>query len=82
VTEIEWSLGDDRLTGLKRWVLPDGRRSVSELVSIEYLPSVDAQVFSLDLPADVRWISLQEASDELLALGTSPQRRWVFDGGV
>ena len=68
-TEITWSLGDDRLTGLKRWVLHDGRRLVSELVSIEYLPAVDARVFDVDLPADVRWVALRQAPDELLAMG-------------
>jgi hypothetical protein len=55
---------------------------VAELVSIEYLPAADPQVFAVDLPADVRWISLQEAPDELLALGPRDVARRFLQAAI
>jgi hypothetical protein len=81
-TEITWALGTNRLTGLRRWVLQDGRHLVSELVSIDYLPAADPAVFALDLPAGVRWVSLAEAPDELAALGPRDVARRFFQAAI
>lgn len=68
-TEITWDLATHRLISLRRWVLQDGRHMVSETLSVEYLPRADREMFTVNLPETVRWVSLREATAELAALG-------------
>jgi hypothetical protein len=82
-TEVEWDLKTRRLTGLKRWVYVDGeRRLFSELVSIEYLPSLDDRFFELELADDVRWGGVKKAPIELATLGPKEVARTVFDAAL
>ena len=79
-TEIEWDSETKLLTGLKRWVLVDGeRRLFSEVVSVEYLQSIDDAVFALKLPEDVRWGGVPEGPLELLELGPREVAQRLFD---
>jgi hypothetical protein len=79
-TEIEWDLKTNLLLGLKRWVYDDGeRRLFSELVSIEYLDTLSAETFKLELPEDVRWGGVKLASIELLDLGPREVADELFD---
>ena len=76
-TEIEWDLKTNLLVGLKRWVYHDGqRRLYSEVVSIDYLDTLSAETFKLELPNEVRWGGVKLASIDLLDLGP----REVADG--
>jgi hypothetical protein len=69
-TEVEWDLKTRLLTGLKRWVDDQGaRRLFSELVSIEYLPSIDDSVFRFELPSDARWGGVRETPSKPPAVG-------------
>jgi hypothetical protein len=68
--EVEWNTDTHLLTGLRRWVYHEGQRVLfSELESIDYLESVDDEIFRLDLPGDVRWGGVKDAPIEVLALG-------------
>jgi hypothetical protein len=79
-TEIEWDLKSHLLLGLRRWIYDGGeRRLFSELVSIDYLPSIEEGVFEIDLPEDVRWGGVKEAPLELLDLGPREMARELFD---
>jgi len=78
-TEVEWDLKTERLTGLKRWVYVDGeRRLFSELVVIDYLPSLDDRIFELDVPDDVRWGGVKKAPIELATLGPREVAKTLF----
>jgi len=69
-TEVVWDLATRRLAGLRRWVLEEGGKKLfAELVSIEYLPLLEEGIFTLDLPPDVTWAGVKEASTELALLG-------------
>lgn len=81
-TELTWTLGTNRLTGLRRWVLEDGRHLVAETVTIEYLDAADDAMFRLDLPADVRWVTLREAPEALAALGPREVARRFFEAAI
>jgi hypothetical protein len=74
-TEITWSPGTRRLTGLRRWVLERGRHLVAETVAIEYLDAADADLFRIDMPSEVRWVSLRQAPETLAAMGAGEVAR-------
>ena len=79
-TEIEWDLKTNLLLGLERWVYHDGeRRLFSELVSIDYLEELPAETFKLDLPSEVRWGGVKDASIELLDLGPREAADELFE---
>lgn len=64
-TEITWGPPDGRLTSLRRWVRVSGRRlAYLETSLVEYLPSIEEEVFHLDLPEDVRWVGLAPLSQD------------------
>jgi hypothetical protein len=82
-TEVEWDPETNLLTGLRRWVLVDGeRRLFSEVVSIEYLPSIGDEVFELELPEGVRWGGVKQGSAELLELGPREVARRFFEAAL
>ncbi len=81
-TELTWTLGNNRLTGLRRWVLEGGRHLVAETVTIEYLDAADDAMFRLDLPADVRWVTLREAPEALAELGPRDVARRFFEAAI
>ena len=78
--EVTWDLATRRLTGFRRWVLPEAgeRLLFSELISVEYLPDLEEALFHLDLPEDVRWSGLAEAPAGLPGLGPreTAERFW------
>ena len=79
-TEIEWDLKTNLLVGLKRWVYHDGRRRLySEVVSIDYLDTLSAETFKLELPNEVRWGGVKLASIDLLDLGPREVADGLFD---
>jgi len=79
-TEVEWDTDTHLLTGLKRWVYHEGQRVLfSEIETIEYVESVDDTIFDLDLPEDVRWGGVKEASVDLLALGPREAALRLFE---
>lgn len=80
-TEIEWDLESNRLIDLRRFVLVDGeRRLFSQLVTIDYRPAIDDDVFSLHLPENVRWGGVRPASSpELLELGPREVAQRFFE---
>jgi len=82
-TEIAWDLETKLLTELRRWVFVDGeRRLFSEIVSVEYLPSIEDAVFDLELPDDVRWGGVPEAPVAMLELGPREVARRLFDAAL
>lgn len=82
-TEVEWDAETSLLTGLERWVLVNGeRRLFSEVVSIDYLPSIDDAVFELELPEDVRRGGVKRASIELIELGPREVARRLFEAAL
>ena len=82
-TEVAWDLETSLLTELRRWVFVDGeRRLFSELVSVEYLPSIDDAVFDVDLPDTVRWGGVPEAPVTMLELGPREVARRLFDAAL
>ncbi len=83
--EVRWSTADKRLTGYKQWVYDHGNKILySDLVSIEYLPTLGDETFQVALPSDVRWTQLAEAASDLNALGPrqAAERFWraAIDG--
>jgi hypothetical protein len=82
-TEVEWDLGTLLLTGLRRWVFDNGdKRLFSELVSVEYLPTIDEAVFRLEIPADVRWGGEKEAPPGMAATGPRELARLFFEAAI
>jgi hypothetical protein len=82
-TEVVWDLDSNLLTDLRRWVLIDGeRRLFSEVVSIDYLDSVDDDVFSLQLPENVKWGGVREAPVAILELGPREVAQRFFDAAL
>jgi hypothetical protein len=81
-TEITWKPASHRLTGLRRWVFEDGRHLVAETVTIEYLDAVDEALFRVDLPADVRWVTLRDAPAALADLGPRDVARRFFEAAA
>jgi hypothetical protein len=82
-TEVAWNLDSHLLTDLKRWVLVDGERVLfSEVVSIEYLSSIEDAVFELELPEDVRWGGVSEAPPEVLELGPREVAERFFEAAL
>ena len=81
-TEITWKPGSNRLTGLRRWVFENGRHLVAETVAIEYLDTADAALFHIDLPPDVRWVTLRDAPAALAELGPREVARRFFEAAV
>jgi hypothetical protein len=82
-TELRWSAGTHALTGWKTWIFVDGeRRLYSELIAIEYLPSVTPDVFELDLPGDVRFGGVSEGTAAQNALGPRDVARGLFEAAV
>jgi hypothetical protein len=81
-TEITWKPGSNRLTGLRRWVFEDGRHLVAETVAIEYLDTADDALFRVDLPPDVRWVTLRDAPAALADLGPREVARRFFEAAV
>ena len=79
-TEIEWDLKTNLLLGLKRWVYHEGeRRLFSELVSVDYLGSLPAKTFELELPSEVRWGGVKAAAIELLDQGPREVATGLFE---
>jgi hypothetical protein len=70
--ETEFVLDGDsgRLTTFRRYVLTGGaRRLFSELVSVDYLPSIPDDRFQPALPSDVRWGGIAPGTPEQNAAG-------------
>jgi hypothetical protein len=82
-TEIEWDLATGRLTGFRIWVFHDRERILfRELVSIEYLESIDPALFEAHLPPDVRWIGLRPGSVSDDAVGPKEVARLLFQAAI
>lgn len=82
-TEVEWDVESNLLTGLRRWVIVGGeRRLFSELELIEYLPSIDDDVFALEIPDTVRWGGVAEGPLALSELGPREVARKLFDAAL
>jgi hypothetical protein len=79
-TELRWSLDNHALTSLKVWVLVDGERVLySELLAIEYLPSVQPEWFQIALPEGVRFGGVKDGSPADNALGPVGVARGLFE---
>jgi len=81
-TEIVWDPATSRLTGLRRWVIEDGRHLVAETMVIEYLDHPDGALFAVEVPPDVRWVTLREAPETLAGLGPREVTRRFLEAAV
>jgi hypothetical protein len=82
-TEIVWDLATGRLSGYRIWVFHNGERVLfQELVSIEYLESIDPAFFEAQLPQDVRWIGLRPGSVGDDAVGPKEVARLLFQAAI
>jgi hypothetical protein len=68
-TEITWDLASHMLLTLKRWVLQDGRHLVAEALTVNYFGDPSDDMFRVDVPDTVRWVSLHDAPAELARMG-------------
>jgi len=84
-TEIVWNLDTDRLQELRLWVDHHGeRRLFCELLTIDYLPSLDDALFRPDLPADVRWGGVADSPlpADQIGLGPRAVAQRIFDASI
>ena len=82
-TEIVWDLATGRLTGFRVWVFHARERILfQELVSIEYLESIDQALFDAQLPQDVRWTGPRPGSVGDDAPGPKEVARLVFQAAI
>ena len=82
-TEIVWDLATGRLSGFRIWVFHDRERILfQELVSIEYLASIDPALFQAQLPRDVRWTGLRPGSVGDNAAGPKEVARLLVQAAI
>ena len=84
-TEITWDAGSLRLTGMRRWVLYEGQRTLfAEVESIDYPVAVPAERFTQSLPAGVRWQGLANTPPPSGEAGTGPEQvaRLIFESAI
>jgi hypothetical protein len=82
-TEILWDRQSQRLTGFRRFVYANGKRTLfSDVVSIEYPSSLADPIFQLALGPDVRWGGVAEAPPEVASLGPGEVARRFWQAAI